>query len=68
LIVSQIVLDAFHKLKMACSKTTPKRQRELKSIRKSLEKHLFQRGNTGELGKTPHSAKAFGHLISRDDS
>jgi hypothetical protein len=32
------------------------------------EKHLFQRGNTGELGKTPHSAKAFGHLISRDDS
>lgn len=36
LIVSQIVLDAFHELKMAYPKTTPKRRRELKSIRKQL--------------------------------
>jgi len=36
LIVSQIVLDAFHELKMAYPKTTSKRLRELKSIRKRL--------------------------------
>jgi len=36
LIVSQIVLDAFHELKMAYPKTTSKRRRELKSIRKQL--------------------------------
>ena len=36
LIVSQIVLDAFHDLKMAYPKTTAKRRRELKSIRKQL--------------------------------
>jgi PPK2 family polyphosphate:nucleotide phosphotransferase len=36
LIVSQIVLDAFNKLKMAYPKTTPKRRQELKSIRKQL--------------------------------
>ena len=38
LIVSQIVLDAFNELKMAYPKTTAKRRRELKSIRKSLTK------------------------------
>ena len=38
LIVSQIVLDAFKALKMAYPKTTPKRRRELKSIRKLLAK------------------------------
>jgi polyphosphate kinase 2 (PPK2 family) len=36
LIVSQIVLDAFRDLKMAYPKTTAKRRRELKSIRKNL--------------------------------
>ena len=36
LIVSQIVLDAFNELKMAYPKTTSKRRRELKSIRKQL--------------------------------
>lgn len=36
LIISQIVLDAFNSLKMTYPKTTPKRQRELKSIRKLL--------------------------------
>jgi PPK2 family polyphosphate:nucleotide phosphotransferase len=36
LIVSQIVLDAFHELKMAYPKTTSKRRRELKSIRQRL--------------------------------
>ena len=36
LIVSQIVLDAFQELKMAYPKTTAKRRRELKSIRKRL--------------------------------
>jgi hypothetical protein len=61
------VHDAFHKLKITYSITTPKRRRELKFIRKPLEKQLFQRGNTGELGKTPHGAKTFGHLISLDD-
>jgi PPK2 family polyphosphate:nucleotide phosphotransferase len=39
LIVSQIVLDAFNHLKMAYPKTTPKRRRELKSIRKLLTDH-----------------------------
>jgi hypothetical protein len=34
LIVSQIVLDALNDLKMAYPKTTAKRRRELKSIRK----------------------------------
>ena len=38
LIVSQIVLDALHGLKMAYPKTTAKRRRELKSIRKLLSK------------------------------
>ena len=38
LIVSQIVLDAFQQLKMFYPKSTPKRHRELKSIRKLLEK------------------------------
>jgi PPK2 family polyphosphate:nucleotide phosphotransferase len=38
LIVSQIVLDALGGLKMAYPKTTPKRLRELKSIRKLLTK------------------------------
>lgn len=36
LIVSQIVIDAFHGLKMAYPKTTAKRRRELESIRKQL--------------------------------
>jgi PPK2 family polyphosphate:nucleotide phosphotransferase len=36
LIVSQILLDAFKELKMAYPKTTAKRRRELKSIRKKL--------------------------------
>jgi PPK2 family polyphosphate:nucleotide phosphotransferase len=38
LMVSQIVLDAFHELKMAYPKTTAKRREELKSIRKQLAK------------------------------
>jgi hypothetical protein len=38
LIVSQMVLDALNELKMAYPKTTAKRQRELKSIRKLLAK------------------------------
>ena len=38
LIVSQIVLDALKELKMAYPKTTAKRMRELKSIRKLLAK------------------------------
>jgi PPK2 family polyphosphate:nucleotide phosphotransferase len=38
LIVSQIVIDAFNNLKMAYPKTTAKRRRELKSIRKLLAK------------------------------
>jgi PPK2 family polyphosphate:nucleotide phosphotransferase len=38
LIVSQIVLDALHDLKMAYPKTTAKRRRELQSIRKLLLK------------------------------
>ena len=36
LIVSQIVVDALSKLKMAYPKTTAKRRRELKSIRQRL--------------------------------
>jgi PPK2 family polyphosphate:nucleotide phosphotransferase len=36
LIVSQIVLDAFHELKMEYPKITSKRRRELQSIRKQL--------------------------------
>ncbi|MGA3015371.1 MAG: ADP-polyphosphate phosphotransferase [Bacteroidales bacterium] len=36
LIVSQIVLDALHELKMEYPKTTGKRRRELKAIRKQL--------------------------------
>jgi polyphosphate kinase 2 (PPK2 family) len=36
LIVSQIVLDALDDLNMAYPKTTAKRRRELKSIRKGL--------------------------------
>ena len=38
LAVSQIVLDAFHEMKMAYPKTTAKRAKELKSIRKLLTK------------------------------
>jgi len=38
LIVSQIVVDALDGLKMAYPKTTPKRRRELKSIRQQLTK------------------------------
>jgi len=38
LIVSQIVLDSMDDLKMEYPKTTPKRERELKTIRKLLEK------------------------------
>ena len=38
LIVSRIVIDAFKELKMAYPKTTPKRRRELESIRKALAK------------------------------
>jgi PPK2 family polyphosphate:nucleotide phosphotransferase len=38
LIVSQIVLDALSELKMAYPKTSPKRRKELESIRKLLEK------------------------------
>jgi PPK2 family polyphosphate:nucleotide phosphotransferase len=38
LIVSRIVLDALEDLKMAYPKTTPKRRKELQSIRKQLEK------------------------------
>ena len=38
LIVSQIVLDTLNELKMAYPKTTAKRRRELKSIRKLLAK------------------------------
>jgi PPK2 family polyphosphate:nucleotide phosphotransferase len=38
LIVSRIVLDALEGLKMAYPKTTPKRQAELQSIRKQLQK------------------------------
>ena len=36
LIVSQIILDGLNELKMAYPKTTAKRRRELKSIRKKL--------------------------------
>jgi len=38
LIVSQIVLDTLTDLKMAYPKTTPKRRRELRSIRRLLTK------------------------------
>jgi hypothetical protein len=38
LIVSQIVLDTLHEVKMAYPNTAAKRRRELKSIRKLLEK------------------------------
>jgi hypothetical protein len=38
LVVFQIVLDALAELKMAYPKTTAKRRRELKSIRKLLTK------------------------------
>jgi PPK2 family polyphosphate:nucleotide phosphotransferase len=38
LIVSQIVLDSLSELRMAYPKTTPKREHELKEIRKLLEK------------------------------
>jgi PPK2 family polyphosphate:nucleotide phosphotransferase len=38
LIVSQIVLDTLNALKMAYPKTTPKRRRELESIRRQLTK------------------------------
>ena len=39
LIVSQTVLDALNELKMAYPKTTAKRRRELKVIRKQLRRH-----------------------------
>src|ERR1039458_10299269 len=38
LIISQIILDALSELKLAYPRTTPKRWRELKAIRKLLEK------------------------------
>lgn len=38
LIVSQNILDAFNELKMVYPKTTAKRRRELRSIRKLLER------------------------------
>lgn len=38
LMVSQIILDALNELKMAYPETTPKRRRELKSIRQGLVK------------------------------
>jgi PPK2 family polyphosphate:nucleotide phosphotransferase len=38
LIISRIVLDGLNELKMTCPKTTAKRRRELKSIRKLLVK------------------------------
>jgi hypothetical protein len=38
LIVSQIVLDTLHELKMAYPKTSAKRRRELKAIGKLLAK------------------------------
>jgi PPK2 family polyphosphate:nucleotide phosphotransferase len=38
LIVSQIILDTLNAIKMAYPKTTPKRRRELESIRKQLTK------------------------------
>jgi PPK2 family polyphosphate:nucleotide phosphotransferase len=38
LIVSKIILDGFNALKMSYPKATPKREEELKSIRKQLEK------------------------------
>lgn len=38
LIISEIILDTFNKLKMSYPKTSPKRQRELQVIRKGLEK------------------------------
>jgi PPK2 family polyphosphate:nucleotide phosphotransferase len=38
LIVSRIIIDAFNELKMAYPKTTPQHERELKAIRKQLEK------------------------------
>ncbi len=38
LIISEIILDTFNKLKMSYPKTSPKRRRELKVIRKGLEK------------------------------
>jgi hypothetical protein len=38
LIVSQIILDTFKALKMDYPKTTPKRRRELTSIRRLLAK------------------------------
>ncbi len=38
LIVSQIILDAFNELKMAYPKSTAKRRRELRSIRRLLAK------------------------------
>ena len=44
LIVSQIVLDALDELKMAYPKTTAKRRRELKSIRKGLSKRHHTHG------------------------
>jgi len=37
LIVSQIVLDLFHELKMAYPKPTPKREHELEAIGKLLK-------------------------------
>ena len=36
LIISQIILDTFHELKMAYPATTAKRRRELNSIRKRI--------------------------------
>jgi PPK2 family polyphosphate:nucleotide phosphotransferase len=55
LIVSQIVLDALNELKMAYPKTTAKRRRELKSIRKHFSDEpeylvLVERSCSGSAG------------------
>jgi PPK2 family polyphosphate:nucleotide phosphotransferase len=50
LIVSQIVLDALHELKMAYPRTTAKRRGELLSIRKLLQGRKPGTGNPGKPG------------------
>jgi PPK2 family polyphosphate:nucleotide phosphotransferase len=47
LIVSRIVLDAMGELKMAYPKTTPKREKELKAIRKELAAESPSEGKKG---------------------
>ena len=50
LIVSQIVLDALSGLTMAYPQTTPKRRRELESIRKLLAKQSLYALSPSYLG------------------